>query len=311
MSHSRRVACVVFCLGVGLVGGCAQGPGQSTGRIWEVGQSEADAALSAAVEAKLDRTGTKLEFSGIALSDVVQYLRDASNCSIYVKWDALEAVGIEKNAAVNVKLKHVTLRAGLRAVLDDVSGDSHLGFDVRSGVLVISTLDEMSRYIIVRIYDVSDLIPPRALTAGDRVKLRAMVRDALTGSNRLFGPDLRDGETLGQMTIREACRHVEANLNDAIEAYVHFRTERLRDLICATVAPDSWEGSHGTYASMEFLGGKMVVYHTRMAHREIADLLAALREQTAPIPAAKPAPPPERPAQAKREGKWCGVRVSG
>lgn len=307
MSHSRTVASVAFCLGVFLASGCAPNPSRSAGRIWEVGQSETDAALSAAVEATLDKPMSKLEFSGIPLSDVIQYLRDLSNCSIWVNWSALEAVGIEKKTPVNVKLRGVTMRAGLRAVLDDVGGDNHLGFDVRSGVLVISTLDEMSRYTVIRIYDVSDLIPSEALTTNQEIQLRDTVWDALAGSTGLFGPDLRDTDTSHHMTIEQACRHVEANLKNAIKAYMGFRADQLAQIIRAAVVPDSWRANDGTIGWLHFLDSKMVVNQTPMRHRQIADLLAALREQAPPIPAAKPAPAPERPIQAKRRGGRCGV----
>ena len=109
------------------------------------------------VRAKLATRLQKLDFDDIEFSDVVQFLRDVSGLSIYVKWQALSAAGVEKQTTVTIHLGNVTVEKALRVILDDVGGVNPLGFLVDEGVVTITSREELQSRTITRVYDVRDI----------------------------------------------------------------------------------------------------------------------------------------------------------
>ena len=84
----------------------------------------------------------KVEFSGMAFADVVQFLHDASCCNIYVNWPALASAGIDERSPVNVSLGNVTLGKVLEYVLRDVGGVTPLAAVLDEGIIRITTMDD-------------------------------------------------------------------------------------------------------------------------------------------------------------------------
>ncbi|MCK4625890.1 MAG: TlpA family protein disulfide reductase, partial [Phycisphaerae bacterium] len=79
------------------------------------------------------------------LKDVLQHLRNVSNCPIHVKWAALEKMGITRDSKVDVRLTNVTMDKAIRTILDVVAGPGKLGFVVSGGVITISTQADLDR----------------------------------------------------------------------------------------------------------------------------------------------------------------------
>ena len=159
-------------------------PTREAGKIWDVDAIElpvmtiAASPADRAARTKLRQVHRKIEFSGVPFEQVVEFIRDASSASIHVRWAALEAVGVNKDTPVNVKLADVTMQKALRTVLDDVGGINPLGYVVDDGVIVVTTAEDLDRRMVTRVYDVRDLTaPPRS--APDEAMLRKIVQEAL------------------------------------------------------------------------------------------------------------------------------------
>lgn len=84
----------------------------------------------------------KLEFSGIAFADVVQFLRDVSGCNIHVHWPVLVGVSVDPGTPVNVSLSNVTLGKALEYVLRDVGAVTPLAAVLDKGVIRITTMED-------------------------------------------------------------------------------------------------------------------------------------------------------------------------
>jgi hypothetical protein len=114
------------------------------------------------VDRKVDEALVKrieeLSFVGTELEGALEYLRGLAGLSIYVKWDALELVGIDKSKEINVRLWNVSVEKALRVVLEDAGGTTPLGFIADEGVITISTKEDLSTRRITRVYDVNHLI---------------------------------------------------------------------------------------------------------------------------------------------------------
>jgi len=223
------------------------------------------------VRKHLARTLTKLDFTGIAFNDVIDFLRDATACNIYVNWGALQAVGIDKNTPVNVRLVNVTFEKALKTILKDVGGVNPLGFIVDDGVITISTQDDLSRQTLTRVYDIRDLIVRVPNFSGPELSLSSMGNnDSNNGTGGGGGGGLFGGNN---GTGGNNAGGGEENMISRQELI-----DNILDLIRSVISPDSWAAASGTIGSIGELGGQIVVKQTAQNHRDLVDLLAQLRE---------------------------------
>ena len=63
----------------------------------------------------------ELRFDGIALSDTIEFMRDASDATIEVDWYALGKVNVARETPVSIRVRDVYLGQALASVLSDAS----------------------------------------------------------------------------------------------------------------------------------------------------------------------------------------------
>ncbi|HVT80083.1 MAG TPA: hypothetical protein VHM90_05455, partial [Phycisphaerae bacterium] len=97
----------------------------------------ADAAADKKVDAALAENLKELTADSQGLDKVVSFLRDTMNINVFVDWESLRAVGIERNTPVTVSVKEVSVGAALRAVLES-AGAGKTQTSVEGGVLMIT-----------------------------------------------------------------------------------------------------------------------------------------------------------------------------
>jgi hypothetical protein len=91
----------------------------------------------------LQRKFPDVRFDDVAFDDVVDFLRDISDETIFVNWQALAAAGITRDTSVSIRLGEVTFADALNAILQRLGGNTKLGYVRDQGVLTISTLAEI------------------------------------------------------------------------------------------------------------------------------------------------------------------------
>jgi hypothetical protein len=111
-------------------------------------------------DAQLNRRLPQIKFDAVAFSDVVDFLRDVSGLNIFVNWKSLEAAGVDRNTPVTAQLHDVKFSKALSVILSEGvgGGQTKLGYTLDQGVITISTADELSKNVVVRVYDIRDLI---------------------------------------------------------------------------------------------------------------------------------------------------------
>jgi protein involved in polysaccharide export with SLBB domain/beta-lactamase regulating signal transducer with metallopeptidase domain len=94
-------------------------------------------------KAQLERELPEVNFEAIALSDVIDFLRDVTTANIFVNWNALEAAGIDRNTPVTLRLRNVAFGKVLDLLLAAVSGGTNttLAYTVDQGVISISAAE--------------------------------------------------------------------------------------------------------------------------------------------------------------------------
>jgi len=129
----------------------------------EIARREAKAAEDAKAKALLDRVLPAINFSNVNLSDAFDFLRDVSGANIHVNWKAIEKASVTRDTIINLKMRQVSLAKLLDLVLLEASGNAKLGWAIDEGVIEISTAEVLAANVVIKIYEVRDLLDPRAL----------------------------------------------------------------------------------------------------------------------------------------------------
>jgi hypothetical protein len=161
---------------------------------------------------KLDEIVKELSADQMGLERVINFLRDQTNCNIEVKWDALQAAGIDKTTPISVNLKNVSLARALRSTLENAGGGAaNLSFTIDDGVVIVTTRDDLAsaKYRTVRVYNIRRYLTApntRGLTYDDREReLADTIKSVVTpeswtdnggiGSLRIVGHNLIVNQT--------------------------------------------------------------------------------------------------------------------
>ena len=101
-----------------------------------------------------------IEFVDQPLDTVIDWLgKEFAGRNIYVNWQQLESLSIEKTKEVTLSLKGFTLSRVLWMIMKEASGgETRLAYRASGNLIVISTADDLGQEMIVKVYDVTDLI---------------------------------------------------------------------------------------------------------------------------------------------------------
>ncbi|HXE52166.1 MAG TPA: hypothetical protein VN541_04090, partial [Tepidisphaeraceae bacterium] len=232
-----------------------------------------------AVEAQLDRVLPEVSFDAVGFSDVVDFLRDVSGANLFVNWKAMEAAGIDRNTPVTARLHNVKFSKALSLILDSVGGgQTKLGYTIDEGVITISTADDLSKNVVVQVYDIRDLIiDVPDFTDAPTFQLSNQNQSSGGGSQGI-GQGGGSGQTTvtnqlfgnGQQNQQQSQGPTRQDLVDAI-------TKLIED----TVSTDSWKDNGGSVGALRELQGQLIVTQTPENHRQLVNLLEQLREERA------------------------------
>jgi hypothetical protein len=224
--------------------------------------SDPDDPAAAKGREKLRKT-VKVSFSGQALADVIDFVRDAGGVDILVDWRSLEAAGITRDAPVELRLNEPVSVAQVLDLICRTVGENHISYEIDRGVVLVSAVDGSRSNMLTRAYDVSDLVnrTPTGPGEGSSMPVHG------PGRGTAGGPPA-PGAGGADPTAGLPATFVTDNAQLA----------QLYTLIVQTVEPDSWKeaGGQGTIAPF---GAKLIVKNSEAAHRELSELLTMLREK--------------------------------
>ncbi|HEY7115272.1 MAG TPA: M56 family metallopeptidase [Tepidisphaeraceae bacterium] len=203
------------------------------------------------------RTAEKLKkpisvkFNGQGLADCLDFLRDTTGADILVEWASLESAGITKDNPVTLDLREPIPAGDALSLMFRAMGVG-LTWELDRGVVVVHATgdQQVSTTLIMRVYDVSDLI------AGGTTA--AVVPAGASGGGGGFG-----GGPAGVGA---------GNPTDV---------SQLVTLIVTTVQPETWRDAGGATGSISIFRSKLVIKSTEAVHRDVAQLLEMLREKPA------------------------------
>jgi len=210
------------------------------------------ASDSIPARAALNRSLPDLNFSGVALGDAIDFLRDVSGTNIHVDWRALEAAGVGKDTVVNLRLRSVSMRKILTLLLNEAGGGGPLlTFYPSEGVLEITTREVADKQLFTRVYPIEDLI----MDVPDFVGPDFNISQANTGG--------RGGGGGGGSLISGNSSSDNDKQTTKLE-----RAQQLIDVITDTIQPDIWYTNGGT-AAIRYFNGNLIVTAPRSVHEAL------------------------------------------
>jgi hypothetical protein len=200
----------------------------------------------------LNRVMPDVKFDGVALRDCFDFIQDITGANVHVNWRALEEAGITKDTPVTVRLRSVSLRKVIGLLVSE-AGNQQLAFYVDQGVIEITTKQIADRQMIIKVYNVQDLI----MDIPDAVP---NVDFSLEGNG-----GERSDNSIGGTAQRPSAIGTGGSEQPKSKAE---RGQALAQLIMETIQPEVWKQNGGT-ASIRFFNGNLIVAAPRSVHEAI------------------------------------------
>ena len=221
----------------------------------ERGLSTADQTLRKALE----RSAGSVDYRDLPLAEVFEDIARRGDFNLDVNYRALEALGIDRNTPVTLRLRDVSFSRLLRQVIESVAPPpSLLDYTARDGVVTVTSKEAINQDVYSKVYDIRDLL---------------IVLTPVEVQSQEFGQVQQAGRGSAQNPFTGSSSNSPEDLEDQQEELL----EELVELMQQTIAPDSWISAGGN-ASVNDFNGTLIVTQTDENHRRIDELFRQLRE---------------------------------
>jgi len=204
----------------------------------------------------LNRPLPDVRFNASPLSDVIDFLADASGANFSVDWKSLDTAHVAKDTPITLKMSgNVTLHKVLNLVLKQAASDAPLTYYVDDGVIEVTSQEAEDKVLICKTYPIQDLLfqapdynngPSLDLsTAGQGQSAGGSGGGGTSSSSNLF--------TGGTQNSNQAASSQKDRADEIIK------------LITDTVKPELWQVNGGT-ATISFFRGMLIVNAPRSIH---------------------------------------------
>ena len=214
-------------------------------------------SISAAsgTRASMARRLPPVNFTGIALGDAIDFLRDVSGQNINVNWKALAEANVTPDTPINVRLRDVSLRKVLSTVLTEAGGGDTLTFYVEDNVIEITTRALADQKVYTKVYPVDDLLVdvPDFTDAPNFSLQQNSSQGGGGGGGGKGGGGGGGGGGSGGLFGNNQNQQREEKVKTKQE-----RADELVALIIETIKPDVWRENGGT-ASIKYYNGNLIV----------------------------------------------------
>jgi hypothetical protein len=159
-----------------------------------------------------------------------------------------------------MQLNNLRLSQVLYMVMNEASGpDIVLAYRASGNLLILSTASDLGKELVVRVYDVSDLLlrAPR-FTNAPMMDLSSQQSGGQGGMGGSGGQNIFGGQGGSRNDEGDRSRDDDANIQELI------------DLIRNTIEPDSWQ-ENGGLGSIHSFGKLLVVRNNLLVHQALGE----------------------------------------
>jgi len=209
----------------------------------------------------------EVRFEETPLEQVMDWLRDFTELNISVRWQTLEDAGVRRDTPISIQARNLTLSQVLWLVMNEAAGSEvKLAYRASSSLLILSTEEDLSREMVTKVYDVSDLLLtlPRVPRQTTFNVTQGLGQTGSSGGGGAGGGMFGTGQQGQQGQYGQA-----ENLGGQ-----GGRTEiqRLVELIRDTVEPDTWRENGGMGTIIPYQNF-IVVRNTILVHQRLGGYL--------------------------------------
>lgn len=195
-------------------------------------------------------------------------LAEKLNVNILVRWDVIDAAGVARDTPISIRVRNIRVGQALWLILNQAAGsDTVLAWRADDELITISTAADFGEQMIVRVYDVQDIIAPRlahpSITIGREREyvagLQPRVAAGAVGVQPVVGEWNSGVQLIGEDSGGQEGRNGQVDDPEA-------RMRELVNVITATLEPDSWDVNGGR-GSVRPFRGRLVVRNTLAVHQ--------------------------------------------
>lgn len=189
-----------------------------------------------------------------ALEQVVDWLQDYTGANIVVRWQILADAGVPRDKPISMGVRNLRLSQVLWMIMNEAGGpDVKLAYRASGNLIVLSTADDLGREMLVRVYDVADL-----LARFPRFRDSPRVEVQNVGQNG-------GGGVLNTSASEDAADPQPAN---SVPGQMDPDLQRLIDMIQRTIQPDSWSANFGI-GTITAWRTQLIVRNSILVHQEL------------------------------------------
>ncbi|MFH1108752.1 MAG: hypothetical protein V1790_06115 [Planctomycetota bacterium] len=236
---------------------------------------------SRAVETLLRKRVDAIDWRDKPFEDVLAWLRDngEGRVNILPKWGQLGVENVKGDSLITLQLNNTTVADVLNETLDQLSEkdtESQLRYRGIGNKLTISTRQDFERRLYVRIYDATDILfrVPDFGRNAPVIDLQKSSQGGGAGGGGGSGQSVFGGAGGGASGSQESGSGQQAEQENET------RLKKLKDLIQATIARESWDltGTQGAATPgaatgrgrIEIFNSTLVISNTIEVHEMIA-----------------------------------------
>lgn len=203
----------------------------------------------------------EVAFQDTPFESVMEWVAEFARANVVVRWETLESNGVKRDKAVSLKVKNLTLSQVLWMIMNEAGGaDLKLAYRASGNLIVLSTADDLNQEMVVKVYDVSDL-----LTTVPRFSAETSLDPSQSMSNQGQG---------GSSNLFQNNNNNDNNNNDrGGDSGQTGEMGMLILLIRDTIEPDTWRENGGT-GTIQAYRSLLVVRNTLLVHQRIGGYMA-------------------------------------
>ncbi len=191
----------------------------------------------------------------VPLEQVMDWVKEVTGANVVVRWQTLADAGIARDKSITLRVKSLRLSQILWLVMNEAGGiDVKLAYRASGSVLVLSTEADLSQEMVLKVYDVSDLLSQPTMFAN-----AAHVDPTQLMNNLGSGQGGGSGQLIQGGVDSERGESPPAGGPDM---------DTLVRLITDTVEPDSWRANGGPGQIFPFRT-LIVVYNNLLVHQRL------------------------------------------
>jgi uncharacterized membrane protein YgcG len=263
------------------------------------------------IEARLRDLVDPVDIVDARLRTAIQWFTATTGVPIVIDWRAMEQEGLDPEQRITIQMRHVPAGQLLGLMMrmaapQDMPGAVELMYETTPWYVQIITKRQADRNLIVRVYDVGDLLMevPNFSNAPEFDLNTALSNTNSGGSNQRGGGGMAGGGGVGGGGLFGQ----EAQAREEVKTRAE-RGEELAQLVRDTVEPQVWV-ENGGVATIRYHNNRLIVSAPRYVHAKIGVPVLSMDARTDAIVSTLSAYPP---AQSRSGGSGVSNRsgVSG